>query len=309
MKKITSLIFVFFLIGYLFFKPDFASSEPAAPEIKDNPDTGTLAKDTTPLAKIKRAMAGVIKYIPSGDNIILSESDDIYTYYSYEHDKTGRTTEKRCYNVGADEIQYTSDDTLKYYLVYEYDKKGKLIGDVCYNGIGADNKWFTSDDLETYHSAYQYDSSGNKLRVIKYSKDGVVFDYTALETDAQGAIVKDVVYKNKGADDQWFTKDDEIEKYHHFKYDNDGNLLRAMEYHVKQNGKGQDNAWFTSDDVISSTKVFVYSSKGLLVNIEKYIGSGPDNQWFTSDDVPQYYTVYTYTEKAYPGDEIDKMKP
>jgi hypothetical protein len=292
-KKTALILSVIFLAGCTAVKPDSASK---GPQIQ------------TPLARIKKMMSGAVKYIPSGGTIMLSEDDDIYTYYSYDHDETGKTTQKKCYNVGPDKIEYTADDTLKYHLAYEYDNAGKLTGDVCYNKAGPDNLWFTSDDIETYHSAYEYDLSGSNVKIVRFTPDKNVFDYTAFETNSAGAIVKDAVYKTKGADGRWFTKDDEIEKYHRFDYDGSGNLLRAMEYHVKQNGKGADGVWFTQDDVISSTKVFVYGSKGMLVNIEKYIGSGQDKQWFTGDDVPQYYTVYTYTEDAYPGKEIDKIR-
>ena len=296
MRKITLAFSAFFLTGFLFSTQVFAASDPAA-------------KDKTSLANIKMRMSGGVKRVPVKDSIVLSEDDDVYTYYTYEHDSAGRTSEKRCYNVGPDKIRATSDDTLKYHLVYEYDKEGKPVKDFCYNGMGADNLWFTPDDLETYHSAYEYDSLGNKLRVVRYTKDGAVFDYTAFETDPKGLIVKDAVYKGKGLDNQWLTKDDDIEKYHRFEYDDAGNLVRAMECHVKQNGKGEDGVWFTADDVVSSTKVFSYSAKGFLVDIKKYIGSGPDKKWFTADDVPQYYTVYTYTENVYPGDEINKTEP
>ncbi|MFA6216946.1 MAG: hypothetical protein WDL87_04745 [Candidatus Omnitrophota bacterium] len=292
MKKITLVLSVFLLIGCVSFNQAFAEPE---------------SKDKTSLGNIKMKMSGGVKFVPSKSNIIFSEEDEVYTYYTYEHDATGRTTEKRCYNIGTDKIKSTSDDTLKYHLAYEYDKNGKLIRDICYNGRGADNLWFTPDDVETYHSVYEYDSFGNKLKVVRYTKDGLVFDYTAFDTLRGGAIVKDVVYKGKGLDDQWFTQDDGIEKYHRFEYDHAGNLLRAMEYHIKQNGLGEDGIWFTADDAISSTKVFSYSAKGLLVDIKKYVGSGADNIWFTRDDVPQYYTVYTYTDKVYPGDAINNQ--
>ncbi len=304
MKKMTLVLSVFLLIGCVSFNQAFAGPEVAVSEIKEAPDAPVLPREKTPLANIKMKMSGGVKFVPSKDNPLSSEDDEVYTYYTYEHDAAGRTFEKRCYTIGTDKVKFTSDDTLKYHLAYVYDEGGKLIKDICYNGRGADDLWFTPDDVETYHSAYTYDSLGNKLKVARYTKDGNVFDYTAFDT-LTGAIVKDVVYKGKGLDGRWFTQDDEIEKYHRFEYDPAGNLLRAMEYHIKQNGLGSDGQWFTADDVISSTKVFSYSAKGLLVDIKKYIGAGPDNTWFTKDDVPQYYTIYTYTDKVYPGDAVN----
>jgi len=303
MKIIKLGVLCFLLSGIaLFFKPNLLFAQlperdetekffPAKTGITEIEEIKEK-KDATPLAKIKNHMSEGVKYIPGKHHTGSYEDDDLYTHYIYEQDNKGRTVRKKGYNVGPNNTKITSDEYLKYYVAYEYDKDGRLIKDFSYNGKGPDNIWFTPDDIENYHSVYEYDSLRNKSRIVRYTLDGNVFDYTALETNPRGLIVKDAVYKGKGPDNQWFTPDDEIEKYHRFDYDSNGNLIRAAEYHVGHNGKGKDGVWFTPDDEISSTKVFSYSKEGGIAKIGKYIGPGPDNIWFTDDDKLQYYTIY-----------------
>ena len=252
----------------------------------------TVTKEKIPLAIVKMRMSEGVKYVPDKNHNQLTEEDTVYNHYVYEQDSQGKTIKNKCYNIGPDNTVITTDEYLKYYLAYEYNNERKLIKEICYNDKGADNKWFTADDKEAYHSLYEYDSNGNKLKNVRYAKDGTVLQYTTFETDPQGLITIDVIYKGKGADSQWFTADDEIEKYHRFWYDDKGSLTRIAEYHSEHNGRGLDGVWFSPDDVISATKVLIYGEDGFLTQIKKCTGPGEDNVWFNDDDTVQYYTVY-----------------
>ena len=251
-----------------------------------------VSRKKIPLSIVKMHMSEGIKYIPDKTPNQLTEEDSVYNYYAYEKDSQGKTIKNKCYNIGPNNTIITTDEYLKYYLAYEYNNKGKLIKEICYDNKGPDNKWFTADDLESYHSVYEYAPNGNKLKVVRFAKDGTVLQYTTFETNPKGLITIDVIYKGKGADSQWFTADDGIEKYHRFYYDHKGFLIRITEYHSERNGQGRDGVWQTGDDVISATKVISYSNEGYLTKIKKCIGPGPDNIWFSDDDTVQYYTVY-----------------
>jgi hypothetical protein len=256
--------------------------------------TRTVTKERVPLDILKMRMSEGIKYIPDKTHNQLTEEDSVYNHYVYEQDSTGKTIRNKCYNIGPNNTIITTDEYLKYYLAYQYDKEGKLASEICYEGKGADNKWFTQDDLESYNSVYEYGSKGDKLKVVRYKKPGAIIQYTTFETNPKGLVIKDVIYKGRGADNAWFSADDEIEKYHRFEYDNKGYLVRIAECHAEHNGQGQDGVWFSPDDEISATKVFSYCEEGYLTKIKKCIGPGPDNAWFTDDDIVQYYTVYDY---------------
>lgn len=247
---------------------------------------------------IPKRMFKDVGYVAGEDGEWFTEDDVIYHYYTYEFDSKGLIVKKKRYKIGADDTGFTADDVLQDYQNYKYDSREQTIKEVSYNGKGADNRWFTSDDVENYYLAYKYDSSGNKAKTVKYIED-VVEGYMTLAFDFSrrddGNVVEDAEYNGPGKDSQWFTSDDVLKKYHRFKYDGDGKLTRAMEYHTEHNGAGADNRWFTSDDVISATKNYLYSGDGTLIKAIKYIGNGSDNTWFTDDDTIQYYTIYNYT--------------
>ena len=291
MKKLIFALLILLLISsVLYLSFSFVVSRLAKWEIKGHLSR-TTTKEKIPLSIVKMHMSEGIKYIPDKTHNQLTEEDSVYNYYVYEQDSQGKTIKNKCYNIGPDNTRITTEQYLKDYLAYEYNNERKLIKEICYNDKGPDNKWFTADDLESYHSVYEYDN-GNKLKVVRYAKDGTVLQYTTFETNPQGLITIDVIYKGKGADSQWFTADDGIEKYHRFYYDDKGFLIRIAEYHSERNGQGPDGVWLTADDVISATKVISYSNEGYLTKIKKCIGPGPDNVWFSDDDPVQYYTVY-----------------
>jgi len=283
MKKLIIALFVLLLMGsalYLGFS--FILSPPAKGE----------SKEKIPLSVVKIRMSSGVKYVPDKSHNQLTGEDGVYNHYVYEQDSQGRTIKNKCYNPGPDNTTVTTDDYLKYYLTYEYNNEGKLIKEISYSDKGPDNKWFTADDLENYYSVYEYDQNGNTLKVVRHAKDGSIQQYTMFETDPRGLITRDVIYKGKGADNQWFTADDAIEKYHRFWYDDKGSLAKIAEYHSEHNGQGPDGVWFTGDDVISASKVLFYGQDGSLARINKCIGPGPDNSWFSDDDTVQYYTLY-----------------
>lgn len=253
-------------------------------------EAGTKGKK--PLSEMKRRMSEGVKYVPDKTHSQLTQDDTVYNHYVYERDSQGRALKNKCYNVGPDNAVVISDEFLKSYLDYEYDSEGRLIKEVFYSGKGPDNKWCTADDVQGYYSVYEYDSNGNALKIVRYALTGTVLQYTAFETNAQGLIAVDVIYKDKGADGNWFSADDTIEKYHRFWYDDKGTLTRIAEYHSQHDGRGQDGVWFTGDDVISATKVLSYDKDGSLARIDKCIGPGQDNVWFSDDDTVQYYTTY-----------------
>ncbi|MEI6631966.1 MAG: hypothetical protein WCL25_05080 [bacterium] len=299
MKKII-LILLASLLGYalLYFSLSFVVSNLSKWEVKGFL-TRTLTKEKVPLSIFEMPMSEGIKYVPEKTHRHLIEGDDVYSHFVYERNSQGKPIRNKCYNIGPSNSIITTDEYLKYYLAYEYNKEGKLSAEVCYEGKGADNKWFTQDDLESYNSVYEYDGNGNKLRAVRHKKDGSIVQYTTFEASPKGLIIKDLIYKGKGADNKWFSADDEIEKYHRFEYDNKEYLVRIAEYHAERNGQGKVGVWFSPDDMISATKSFSYCDDGYMTKIKKCIGAGIDNLWFTDDDVVQYYTVYNYTKHTH----------
>ncbi|MFH0738549.1 MAG: hypothetical protein V2A59_01645 [Candidatus Omnitrophota bacterium] len=292
MKKII-LILLASLLGYvlLYLSLSFVISNLSKWEVKGFL-IRTKTKENIPMDIWKMQISESVQYTPANNYNHLSEEDNPYYHYAYEHDGAGRIIKKKCYAIGKNNTIVTADEYLKNYTAYEYEND-RPVREVCYSSMGTDGKWFTPDDIEIYRSVYGYGSDGKRIRSVKYGREGSILQYTTFENNSRGLVSKDIVYKGKGPDDRWFTIDDEIEKYHRFEYNN-GKLARIAEYNQQHNGRGPDNLWFSADDKIFATKEFSYCEDGHMAKIKKCIGPGPDNAWFTEDDVVQYYTVYDY---------------
>ncbi len=235
-----------------------------------------------------------IKYIPGADKSWLTKDDEVYHYFICQYDSKFRMVKRTCYVAAKDKKPFTEDDQVQEYQIFIYDKTDKLVKEIVSDSIGQDNQWFTADDGLKYKAVYEYDHSGNKSKEIRYGPADEITYYVIFEYVPGGLVVKDICYRGKGVDNQWFTQDDQIEKYHRFVYDSEGRLLQAMEYHADQNGAGVDGVWFNSDDFVSSIKEFISDGYGLKKKERKCIGPGMDNVWFTKDDVLQYYTIFEY---------------
>lgn len=222
-----------------------------------------------------------IKYVAGADKQWFTADDEVYHYFLTERDKKGRMLKKLCYTTGTDSLIFTPDDALQEYQVYVYNSRQKADGEVVYG----------KDSRQKYRVAYEYDARGNKSRDVRYNNAKEIIYYTAYEYDTQGRMVKDVEYAGRGADNKWFSPDDQVEKYHKSEFDGQGKLLRVREYHAQHNGRGEDEAWFSADDAVYATKELLYDDLGRLLKTKKFIGAGPDNQWFSGDDILQYYTV------------------
>ncbi|RKY69268.1 MAG: hypothetical protein DRQ24_10930 [Candidatus Latescibacterota bacterium] len=247
---------------------------------------------------VKPVLYKEVKFVSGKDGVWFSRDDEIYHYYTYEYDKQGRKVKMKCYKTGRDSRGFTSDDVLQYYKVFTYEQ-GRIKRATYYTAAGKDGKWFTSDDREGYYELYEYDKAGYKKRVVRYNPGGDIIQYMVFEYDLQGKVIKDIDFRGQGEDGKWFTSDDRIEKYHLFRYNKNGKMKNAREFHAEHNGKGKDGKWFTSDDVVSSAKEFLYDKNGVHKEDKKYIGAGKDNKWFTDDDILQYYTLYHYSSVRY----------
>ena len=230
-----------------------------------------------------------VTYVAGKDKLWFTMDDEVFHYYLAEYNANGKMAKKSCYTIGPDRVPFTSDDQLQDYFVYEYDAQGGPTREVHYKVI--DGK-----DAQDYYSLDEHNAAGIKTKVVRYNQKGNVAHYIVYGRGTQGRLTQDVEYKGPGPDGKWFTKDDEIEKYHMRVYDKDGKLIRAMEYHVDYKGPGSDGVWFTEDDVVSSTREFIYGKAPYPTMTLKCTGPGPDGAWFTDDDIMQYYTVRAYTQ-------------
>jgi hypothetical protein len=235
-----------------------------------------------------------VKYVAGKDGVWFSADDEVYHYFTAAYDAGGNMLTKICYTVGSDKTGFTTDDPVQNYMSYEYDADGRLNRETYYTASGADNTWLTADDAQGYYVLPEYDIQGNRISMIRYNPQREIIRVITYTYGPAGKIM-DVEYKSAGKDGQWFSGDDEIEKYHRFEYDRQGRMIRAREYHAEQKGPGADGRWFTPDDVVSSTKVFLYKRDNRVSQTKKYIGSGADRRWFTKDDVLQYYTKREYS--------------
>jgi hypothetical protein len=222
-----------------------------------------------------------IKYVAGADKQWFTADDEVYHYFLTERDKKGRMLKRSCYTTGKDSLIFTPDDALQEYQVYVYNKQQKADGEVVYG----------KDSRQKYRVAYEYDPRGNKSRDVRYNNAKEIIYYTEYEYDTQGRMVKDVEYGGRGADNKWFSSDDQLVKYHKSEFDGQGKLLRVREYHLEHNGRGEDDVWFSADDAVYAAKELFYNELAGVIKTKKYIGAGPDNRWFSGDDILQYYTV------------------
>lgn len=213
------------------------------------------------------------KYIAGKDKKWFTVDDAIYHFSLIEHDRAGNIFKKSCYTIGKDRIPYTKDDKLQDYVNFDYGPDGKVRGEEFFNAKG----------VKQYSAKYSYDKEGRKIKVTRYNTKRKEIRSIAFVYDEKGHLMQDIEYVPQ-----------EIEKYHRFDHDDNGNMIRAMEYHVDHKGKGPDGVWFTADDVISSTKQCTFSPDGSKNQENKYIEPGPDGKWFTDDDVMQYYVLFEY---------------
>jgi hypothetical protein len=228
-----------------------------------------------------------IKYTAGADKKWFTPDDEVFHYFTAEYNEKGWLTKKTCLKPGTSGIPNPLKDAVQDYTTYEYGPTGRESGESSFSASGS----------LKYSSEFEYDQEGRKVKEIRHDASGKVIRWIAYEYDKRGNLVKDTEYSSSGPDGQWFTSDDEIEKYHVREYKS-GKLIRMSEYHRDQKGTGPDGKWFTSDDVVSSTKEFLYDNQGRMNKVLKATGPGPDKKWFTKDDVLQYYTVRTFKSPA-----------
>jgi hypothetical protein len=100
-------------------------------------------------------------------------------------------------------------------------------------------------------------------RTVRYKDDGTgsgpVYDhiYFANDINEKKKVVK--FYNGKGADDQWFTYDDDVSYYILYKYEGD-----TLKEEYKYTGSGDDGTWFTSDDTYEYVSSFTVGSDGYV---------------------------------------------
>lgn len=229
-----------------------------------------------------------VKYVAGADNKWFTADDTVYNYSLAEYDPKEKMIKKKSYTCGTDKIAFTADDRLEDYFVYEYDPEGGPIQEIHYK---------TNDQgqaIEDYRASYKHCPLGTKTQTVRYNSNGEVIYCIIFEHNNKEQVIKDVEYNEPGPDNEWFTSDDRILRYHIRDYDGQGKLTKAREYSSNYGGKGHDNQWFTADDNVHAAREFFYDKNGLAVKTLKYIGKGPDNQWFTEDDTLQYYTLRFY---------------
>jgi len=225
-----------------------------------------------------------VKYVAGKDKKWLTNDDEVYLCYLTEFDGKGRMIRKSTYKTGNDHRAFTADDELQDYQIYDYTPDNKMMVE----------NFFNSQNIVQSGSVYAYDALGRKESYIRLSPKNAVLRKITYSYDPKGLLVKDVEYTSPGADGQWASTDQGIEKYHQFYYDQEGKLIKMTEYHIDHNGPGPDGKWFTEDDMVSSTKEFIYDKSGRKILEKKCIATGPDGKWFTDDDQLQYYTKFLY---------------
>ncbi|MFA6216963.1 MAG: hypothetical protein WDL87_04830 [Candidatus Omnitrophota bacterium] len=102
-----------------------------------------------------------------------------------------------------------------------------------------------------------------------------------------------------GADNQWFTADDEV--YHYFLTERDkkGRMLKKLCYTI-----GKDSLAFTADDELQEYQVYGYNKQQKAEKEITFNSPGPDEKWFTADDAQKYRAVYEYDSRGNKSREV-----
>jgi hypothetical protein len=280
MKKIKLVLFwaILLLPFFLAANPPLSFAQPREFDQEQRftvhkPGEDALDKDNPPPAEQGARVIKEVKFVAGKDGLWFSADDQVYHYFLIAYDNAGMVFKRSCFKAGPDGIVQNADDELVDYQTFEYAPDGRLLSETSFDAKG----------VKQYTAVYEYDLKGRKISAGRVNPKNVEIRAISFYYNPQGQLVKDVEYASK-----------QLEKYHKFEYDRKGNMIRAMEYHVKEAGMGLDGKWFTADDVISSTKEFLYNRNGLKNMEKKYIGAGVDKKWFTKDDILQYYTLFHY---------------
>jgi hypothetical protein len=242
-----------------------------------------------------KALQAEVKYVAGMDKKWFTQDDHIYGYYLYEFDARGRPVSKECFRFKPKAFHSAHVKELNEYWKYEYDDRGLLSKQRHYAHPGRDKQWYTGDDVEIDYTRFVFDLNGIKTREIKYNSRDQEISYMIFKHDTGGRVLEDLEYGKKGKDGMWFTRDDELEKYHVYDYVENSAVCRVKEFSLKNGETVPGEKLSTDDGSVNAVKVYFYNPDGSLREDRKYAGAGPDGIWFTDDDILQYYTRYEFT--------------
>lgn len=281
-------------------------------------------------------VASVVYNGKGSDNLWFTEDDavQLHTLTQLGDDYKPRYT--ATYNAyGGDSNWFTADDVVQSWTYYGYDAEGNNILVATHTNKRNDGLWFTADDTasaiislkdENGHPmiSAQITSGGMGPDGIWLSGDEVLQGYSLSKYNSAGLQTQMAQISGKGADNLWFTSDDELSPSNYWvrEYDGEGRMLKWLymdpsvapsepafsDAHIYRyrvynytsaslqvdlqrtsGGFGADNMPFTEDDILT----WPYSV-ATPTGLDQFNQPGPDGQWFTADDVRSGYVVYTY---------------
>ncbi|MCK5875554.1 MAG: carboxypeptidase regulatory-like domain-containing protein [Alcanivoracaceae bacterium] len=255
-------------------------------------------------------------------------------------------------NRGVDNAWFTADDVVQAWSYYGYDAQGNNILVASHTSKGGDAAWFTADDSATAvislkdENGYpiiagQITSGGMGPDGIWLSGDETLFGYSLSEYRADGFQTSRADINGRGADNKWFTADDQPNSFNYWirDYDAEGNIIeqfyfdpslapaesafsdahmtsyeiynqdRSLSVYVYRNQYGSsfgaDETPFTEDDTLGTSYYSVETAGGR----DRFNMPGPDGVWFTGDDVRSAYVVYSFdglrrTEQQFDASDV-----
>ena len=246
---------------------------------------------------------GQIYYKTGPDGEPLTADDIVTGYESTDTDASGFIATGR-YEVdhpGVDGVWFTADDNVSRGsgVVAEVVNDGNYVlalGAVSSTQVqgqnfnaGSDGILFTTDDSISQSVGFivaVIDGNNNRGQVVNF-RDGTLDEnatisaYSLANFDGNQNAVQTVTYTGDGADNQWFTADDQIGLITLGVVNAAQNRL---DYLYTYDGAGVDGNFFTADDEIASITAFDYNESGQQRFVATHTDIGADGIWFTADD-------------------------
>ena len=282
---------------------------------------------------------GSVLYNNDGvDNIWFTADDNVQQHTMTQLGDDFKPRYTATYNArGTDNLWFTADDVVQAWTYYGYDADGNNIIVATHTNKRNDGIWFTADDSATAvislkdENGYpvitgQITSGGMGPDGIWLSGDETLFGYSFSQYNAEGYQTHRADMQAKGADNKWFTADDQPGAYNYWirDYDAEGNIIKQLYFdpslaptalafsdvHLNRyavysydpdlslsvyrdqygSSFGADQTPFTEDDTIGTSYYSVATAGGF----DQFNAPGPDGTWFTADDVRSGYVVYTF---------------
>ncbi|MCC1496662.1 carboxypeptidase-like regulatory domain-containing protein [Alcanivorax sp. 1008] len=284
------------------------------------------------------SVGSVIYNTAGGDGIWFTADDNVQQHTMTQLGDDFKPRYTATYNArGTDSTWFTADDTVQAWTYYGYDAAGNNIIVATHSNRGGDATWFTADDSATAVVSLK-DENGNPVISgqitsggmgpdgIWLSGDETLFGYSYSQYSVEGYQTRRADMQSKGADNKWFTADDQPGAYNYWirDYDAEGNITKQLYFdpslaptavafsdaHLNRyavysydpslsvsvyrdqygSSFGADQTPFTEDDTIGTSYYSVATASGF----DQFNAPGPDGIWFTADDVLSAYVVYSF---------------